>query len=167
MLLYTHANQKHKSIPIDPRRISLERAVAWHRKRRALSSPSHPLADDAVNAKHQSAIEPHLTNPVKADATPYSGFLSLPHWKQEALRNVGRGGRSYAELSRELDANGHKYPDITQDDLAIAWEHNRGEPAPAGVKAEEGGLADWLSNQGYTRVPSSIPGEFVWRKLSR
>jgi hypothetical protein len=157
----TVQSNQRKSIPvIDPCRISRERAIAWRRKRHALSASLKSYPD-------QGAIEFNLPNPVKADATPRSGFLSMPHWKQEALSNVGRGGRSYAELSRELDANGHKHPDITQDDLAIAWEHNRGEPAPTGVKAEEGGLANWLSNQGYTRAPSSIPGEFVWRKLSR
>jgi hypothetical protein len=58
------------------------------------------------------------------------GFLNLPAHKQEALRNVGLGGSTFATLSRELDANGDKYPDITKSDLALAWEHNTGLAAP-------------------------------------
>lgn len=92
------------------------------------------------------------------------GFLKLSRYKQHVLRNVGLGGLSYAALSREIYANSHKYPDVTQSDLALAWEHNRGEPAPTGSEAEKGGLADLLSDAGYVRRPGEHPGEFVWTK---
>jgi hypothetical protein len=93
-----------------------------------------------------------------------SDFLQLSAWKQHFLRNVGSGQDSYACLSRELCANSHKYPGITQSDLALAWEHNRGTPAPTGRDAEKGGLADWLRSEGYARRPGNRPGEFVWSK---
>ena len=131
-------SNKRNSFPVvDPCKISKERAAAWYRNQRALSTGSkiHPLAD-----LHTL----HLSNPAKADAAPRTCFSSFPLWKQEALSSVGKGGHSYAELSRELDANGHKYPDITQADLAIAWEHNRGEPASMGAAAEKDCLTDRL-----------------------
>jgi hypothetical protein len=81
-----------------------------------------------------------------------TAFLALPHHKQQAVSQVGLGGRSYAELSRELRANPHKYPDISRSDLAIAWSHNRGEPAPSGEAAERGGLLDYLHEQNYVRA---------------
>ncbi len=93
-----------------------------------------------------------------------NAFIKLSLYKQHFLRNVGLGHGSYACLCRELYANSHKYPGITQSDLAAAWEHNRGEPAPTGRDAEKGGLADWLRDEGYVRRPGEHPGEFVWTK---
>jgi hypothetical protein len=93
-----------------------------------------------------------------------TAVVKLPLHKQHLLRNVGLGEDSYACLSRELFANSHTYPDITQSDLAIAWDHNRREPAPTGRDAEIGGLADWLRGEGYVRRPGNHPGEFVWTK---
>jgi hypothetical protein len=91
-------------------------------------------ADDPpyVRRIRQAAFDRSRNRYVKLRAPEVrASFNAMPAWKRKHLSgvgksNVGMGQDRFRAMVRELWANGHKYGEIIEADLALAWEYNTG-----------------------------------------
>jgi hypothetical protein len=83
-----------------------------------------------VNSRGQH--KPHYPRP---SLSVRSAFLRLSPAKRAHLDGIRRNTdgsfpHNFRVLSNEIRFNSHKYPSITDDELALAWEYSTGKPPP-------------------------------------